>query len=191
MTINSAKTKSATTQIALIRGINVGTAKRVAMADLRKMLAGLGYSDVRTLLNSGNAVFTTTDSSSAVTAAVEQGLLEELKVPARVLVRSRAQVVAAMAADPFGDVAADGSKHFLGFLDTPPTNPVADIPELAEDADTAPDLARLVDDHLYLWCPSGISKATFAAVSWDKKLGTAVTVRNWNTASKLVDLAAD
>ena len=60
--------KSATTQIALIRGINVGTAKRVAMADLRKMLAGLGYSDVRTLLNSGNAVFTTTDSSSAVTA---------------------------------------------------------------------------------------------------------------------------
>lgn len=183
--------KSATTQIALIRGINVGTAKRVAMADLRKMLAGLGYSDVRTLLNSGNAVFTTTDSSSAVTAAVEQGLLEELKVPARVLVRSRAQVVAAMAADPFGDIATDGSRHFLGFLDTPPTNPVGDIAELAEDADTAPDLARLVDDHLYLWCPNGISKATFAAVNWDKKLGTAVTVRNWNTAGKLVDLAAD
>ena len=183
--------KSATTQIALIRGINVGTAKRVAMADLRKMLAGLGYSDVRTLLNSGNAVFTTTDSSSAVTAAVEQGLLEELKVPARVLVRSRAQVVAAMAADPFGDIATDGSRHFLGFLDTPPTNPVGDIAELAEDADTAPDLARLVDAHLYLWCPNGISKATFAAVNWDKKLGTAVTVRNWNTAGKLVDLAAD
>jgi uncharacterized protein (DUF1697 family) len=182
--------KSATTQIALIRGINVGTAKRVAMADLRKMLAGLGYSDVRTLLNSGNAVFTTTDSSSAVTAAVEQGR-EELKVPARVLVRSRAQVVAAMAADPFGDIATDGSKHFLGFLDTPPTNAVADIAELAEDADTAPDLARLVDDHLYLWCPNGISRATFAAVNWDKKLGTAVTVRNWNTTCKLVDLAAD
>ncbi len=191
VTINSAKTKSATTQIALIRGINVGTAKRVAMADLRKMLAGLGYSDVRTLLNSGNAVFTTTDSSSAVTAAVEQGLREELKVPARVLVRSRAQVVAAMAADPFGDIATDGSKHFLGFLDTPPTNAVADIAELAEDANTAPDLARLVDDHLYLWCPNGISRATFAAVNWDKKLGTAVTVRNWNTTCKLVDLAAD
>jgi uncharacterized protein (DUF1697 family) len=190
VTINSAKTKSATTQIALIRGINVGTAKRVAMADLRKMLAGLGYSDVRTLLNSGNAVFTTTDSSSAVTAAVEQGR-EELKVPARVLVRSRAQVVAAMAADPFGDIATDGYKHFLGFLDTPPTNAVADIAELAEDADTAPDLARLVDDHLYLWCPNGISRATFAAVNWDKKLGTAVTVRNWNTTCKLVDLAAD
>ena len=58
--------------------------------------------------------------------------------------------------------------------------------ELADDADTAPDVARLVKDHLYLWCPTGISKATFAAVNWDKKLGTAVTMRNWNTVTKLV-----
>jgi uncharacterized protein (DUF1697 family) len=181
----------ATTKIALIRGINVGTAKRVAMADLRKMLTGLGYADVRTLLNSGNAVFATDDSSAKVTAAIEHGLREDLKVPARVLVRTRAQVVAAMAADPLGDTATDGSKHFLGFLDSSPTNPVGDIAELAQDADTAPDIARLVDDHLFLWCPNGISKATFAAVNWDKKLGTAVTIRNWNTVGKLVDLAAD
>ncbi len=121
----------ATTKIALIRGINVGTAKRVAMADLRKMLTGLGYADVRTLLNSGNAVFATDDSSAKVTAAIEHGLREDLKVPARVLVRTRAQVVAAMAADPLGDTATDGSKHFLGFLDSSPTNPVGDIAELA------------------------------------------------------------
>ena len=184
-------TQRATTLIALIRGINVGTAKRVAMADLRKMLTNLGYGDVRTLLNSGNAVFTTKDRSSTVAEAIEHGLRDELKVPARVLVRTRAQVVAAMAADPFGDVATDGSKHFLGFLDSSPTNPVGDIAELADDAATAPDIARLVDDHLYLWCPGGISKATFAAVNWDKKLGTAVTIRNWNTVGKLTDLTAD
>lgn len=181
----------ATTQIALIRGINVGTAKRVAMADLRKMLTSLGYHDVRTLLNSGNAVFSTTDSVPAVTEAIEQGLRDDLKVPARVLVRTRAQVLAAMTADPFGDMATDGSKHFLGFLDSPPSNPVGDIAELADGADTRPDIARLVEDHLYLWCPGGISKATFAAVNWDKKLGTAVTIRNWNTVGKLVDLADD
>jgi uncharacterized protein (DUF1697 family) len=180
----------ATTRIALIRGINVGTAKRVAMADLRELLSGLGYGDVRTLLNSGNAVFSTKDPIETVTAAIEHGLRDDLKVPARVLVRTRAQVVAAMRADPFGDIATDGSKHFLGFLDSSPTKPVGEIAELADDADTAPDIARLVDGHLYLWCPAGISKATFAAVSWDKKLGTAVTIRNWNTVGKLVDLAA-
>lgn len=191
MTTKSATTGGATTKIALIRGINVGTAKRVAMADLRKMLTGLGYADVRTLLNSGNAVFATADSSASVAAAIEQGLRDDLKVPARVLVRSRAQLVAAMAADPFSDIATDGSKHFLGFLDHPPTTADDEVDELADDTGTAPDLARLVDGHLYLWCPRGISKATFAPVNWDKKLGSAVTIRNWNTAGKLVDLAAD
>src|SRR5204863_1567267 len=56
-----ARTKGAhmaATHVALLRGINVGTAKRVAMADLRQLMTGLGYSDVRTLLNSGNVVFT-------------------------------------------------------------------------------------------------------------------------------------
>ena len=201
MTIKSATTHSATTtgatnptvatRIALIRGINVGTAKRVAMADLREMLTGLGYADVRTLLNSGNAVFATADSSASIAAAIEQGLRDDLKVPARVLVRSRAQVVAAMAADPLGDVATDGSKHFLGFLDSAPTTRAQDIEELADDADTAPDIARLVGSYVYQWCPNGISKANFAKVNWDKQLGTAVTIRNWNTVQKLVDLAAD
>jgi uncharacterized protein (DUF1697 family) len=180
------------TQIALIRGINVGTAKRVAMAELREMLTGLGYTDVRTLLNSGNAIFGSTDSVAEVTAAIEHGLATVLGVPAQVLVRTRAQVEAAMAADPLADLATDGAKHFLGFLvGRPSPAAVADVAELADDADNAPDIARLIDGHLYLWCPNGISKATFAKVNWDKKLGTAVTMRNWNTLSKLVALVPD
>ena len=180
------------TQIALIRGINVGTAKRVAMADLREMLTGLGYTDVRTLLNSGNAIFGTTDSVSEVTAAIEKGLADDLVVPAKVLVRTRAQVEKALAADPIGELATDGAKHFLGFLVEKPTRKtVEEIAALTNGADWAPDIARLVDDHLYLWCPNGISNATFAKVSWDKKLGIAMTMRNWNTLTKLVALAPD
>jgi len=179
-------------QIALIRGINVGTAKRVAMADLREMLTGLGYTDVRTLLNSGNAIFGTTDSVSEVTATIEKGLADDLGVPAKVLVRTRAQVERALAADPIGDVATDGAKHFLGFLVGKPTKQEIDeIAKFTNEGNWAPDIARLVADHLYLWCPNGISNATFAKVSWDKKLGTAVTMRNWNTLTKLVALAPD
>ena len=88
-----------TTHIALIRGINVGTAKRVAMGDLREMLSGLGYSDVRTLLNSGNAVLRSEDSPKVVAEAISRGLAGELKVPAEVIVRSRDQVVRAMDAE--------------------------------------------------------------------------------------------
>jgi len=181
-----------TTHIALIRGINVGTSKRVPMAALREMLSGLGYTDVRTHLNSGNAVFGSDDSPAGVADAVEKGLADELKVPAQVVVRSRDQLVAAMAADPLTADTVDGSRHFLGFLrEAPKPAAVKDIPELADGADTAPDEVRLVGDHPYLWCPNGSLKATFAKVNWDRKLGTAVTVRNWNTLTKLADIAAD
>lgn len=179
------------TLIVLIRGINVGKAKRVPMAGLREMLTGLGYQHVRTVLNSGNAVVQTADSPAEVTRAVEQGLAEDLGVPAAVIVRTPEQVQAAVAKDPFDGIATDGAKHFLGFFAEPPArSTVTDVAELGENADTAPDLARVVDDHLYLWCPNGISKATFSTVNWDRKLDIAVTVRNWNTVTKLIDLAA-
>jgi len=181
-----------TTLIVLIRGINVGTAKRVRMADLREMLSGLGYQDVRTVLNSGNAVVSTNDSAAEVATAVEHGLEKDLGVPATVIVRTRQQVVTAVANDPFDEIATDGSKHFLGFFVSPPgRGKIKDVAELAENAHTAPDLARMVGGNLYLWCPNGISKATFSKVNWDRKLGTAATVRNWNTVAKLVDLAAE
>lgn len=180
-----------TTHIALIRGINVGRNKRVAMADLRALLTDLGYGDVRTLLQSGNAVFTAPGPAAAVGRAIEEAMTAQLKVTARVLVRSPAQLGSAIDADPFGERAADGSKHFLGFLDERPAKATVDsVPQLAPDADTAPDEARFVAGHLYLWCPNGISKSTLWQVNWDKALGTAVTMRNWNTVGKLAELAA-
>ena len=181
-----------TTHIALIRGINVGSSKRVPMAALREMLSGLGYSGVRTHLNSGNAVFDSDDPADSVAAAVENGLAEELKVPARVLVRSRDQLIAAMAADPLTTAGDDGSKHFLGFLwAVPDPAKISAIAELTDAAAVAPDEVRLLGDHLYLWCPNGLSKATFSKVNWERQIGTAATIRNWNTVTKLAEIAAD
>lgn len=179
------------THIALIRGINVGRNKRVAMADLRALLSDLGYADVRTLLQSGNAVFTAPGSAASVATAIEEAMTGQLGVTARVLVRSPAQLGKAVDADPFGERAAEGSKHFLGFLDEKPAAAaVAAVPQLGPDADTAPDEARLVAGHLYLWCPNGISRSTLWQVNWDKALDTAVTMRNWNTVTKLLELGS-
>jgi uncharacterized protein (DUF1697 family) len=178
------------TLIALIRGINVGPSKRVAMADLRDLLAGLGYSDIRTHLQSGNSVFSTGTKPAAVAAEIEEALADTVGVRASVVVRTGPQLTAAMAADPLPDIADNGSRHFLGFLSAAPDPAkVAAIPELGDAADTAPDVVRLVGDHLYLWCPNGILKATFSKVDWDRELGVVVTMRNWNTATKLAELA--
>lgn len=180
----------AAVHIALIRGINVGRNKRVAMADLRALLADLGYGDVRTLLQSGNAVFTAPGTAAAVATAIENAMTEQLNVSARVLIRTPAQLTRAIEADPFGPRAGEGSKHFLGFVqDRPARATVQAVPALADGAETAPDEARFVDGHLYLWCPNGISKSTLWQVNWDKELGTAVTLRNWNTVTKLAELA--
>src|SRR5262245_8002074 len=74
-------------QVALLRGINVGTAKRVAMADLRALVEGLGYGDVRTLLNSGNVVFSVPRTAKGDPAArIEKALAAKLGVSSRILV---------------------------------------------------------------------------------------------------------
>lgn len=178
------------THIALIRGINVGSGQRVAMADLRDALSERGFHQVRTLLNSGNVVLESDAAPSAVADSVSDVLATELDVIAQVIIRSAQQVITAVQADPFGSAAADGSKHFLGFpAQQPEPHRVRTIGALHDDGSTAPDLARLRQGHLYLWCPSGISRATFAKLDWGKALGTPVTIRNWNTVTKLVHIA--
>jgi len=88
------------TYVALLRGINLGARNRVAMADLRALLEGLGYDDVRTHLQSGNAVFSTgTRSATAVRTAVEKAIDDELGVAVPVVVRTAAQVAKVVAAD--------------------------------------------------------------------------------------------
>src|SRR6185437_3205025 len=83
-----------TRQVALLRGINVGRNKRVAMADLRRLLQELGYVDVITHLNSGNAVFTSPLDPSASAEGIEQALVRELGVAAKVVVRTHAELAA-------------------------------------------------------------------------------------------------
>jgi uncharacterized protein (DUF1697 family) len=74
----------------------------------------------------------------------------------------------------------------VAFLGSPPR---PDGVRLLTHNDYLPDEVRVVNDHVYLWCPDGISKSAFARLNFDRVLGTAVTLRNWNTVTKLAELA--
>src|SRR4029077_17381759 len=88
-------------RVALLRGINVGTAKRLAMADLRRVFEDLGYDDVRTLLNSGNVVFTARTAASPDQAArVQKAIADRLGIQSRVVVLTRREIADAVAANP-------------------------------------------------------------------------------------------
>ena len=107
-------------QVALIRGINVGRAKRVAMADLRALVTELGYRDVSTLLNSGNVIFTVPRAGRGDPAArIERAMSGRLGVTARVLVLTAAEVAAIIAGNPLGKVAADPTRLLVTVLANP------------------------------------------------------------------------
>lgn len=173
-------------QIVLLRGINVGRVKRIAMADLRSVLADLGHTDVATVLQSGNVVLTAQSAPAGTATAIRSAIAERFGFDVAVLVRTAAELAAAIAADPFGDTAPDGSRHLLGFCTTAPSaEAVAALLKRHDDGKL-----RIDGDRLYLWCPDGVLASPFGTVDWRQALGVEVTMRNWNTVTKLAALAA-
>jgi uncharacterized protein (DUF1697 family) len=175
-------------QVALIRGINVGRAKRVAMADLRTLVEELGYGDVRTLLNSGNVVFTTPRAAAGTAAArIEKALVAKLGVSARVTVLGAAELAAAITENPLAEVADDPSRLLVAVLSNP-----ADRRKLEPltKQDWATEALALGTRVAYLWCSEGIL-ASRLAEAVNRALGDAVTARNWATVLKLRALTED
>jgi uncharacterized protein (DUF1697 family) len=178
----------ATRMVALLRGVNVGGNNMVDMARLRALLTALGHTEVRTYLQSGNAVFTCAPAANTgVAASIEDAIAGEFGFGCRVVVRTAAELEAAMAADPLLEVAAAPSRHFVGFLSDLPE--AAGVERLTGD-DFGDDQLRIIGQHVYLWCPLGISKSPFGKLNFDRILGVAVTMRNWNTVTNLAAHAA-
>jgi len=175
---------TAGTYIALLRGVNVGRANRVAMADLRRLLEGLGFAGVRTLLNSGNAVFETDLRGAADAAArTEAALAAELGVVSRVIVVDAEEIARAVRDNPLAPV-ADPSRFLVAFL-----APDADTERLRalRDRDFSPEAFGLVGRTAYLSCVNGITGSAVAA-ELARALGGTVTSRNWATVLKLLEM---
>jgi uncharacterized protein (DUF1697 family) len=172
--------------VALIRGINVGRAKRVAMADLRDLVSGFGYGSVRTLLNSGNIAFTVSDVTPDDAAArIEEGIAAQLGVSARVMALTAEALAAIVAENPLLKLADNPSRLMVAFLYDP-----ADRQRLAplEGRDWAPEVLALGARVAYLWCPEGLRASPLSKAVGDA-LGDAVTTRNWSTVLKLHAIA--
>ncbi|MBB3220752.1 DUF1697 domain-containing protein [Pseudoduganella umbonata] len=175
-------------QIALLRGVNVGRAKRIAMADLRTVLGDLGFSGVRTLLNSGNAVFDCPAADATRSAMrIEEALVLKLGVPARVTVLDAPQLADIVAANPLLDMATDPSRLMVAVLSNP-----ADRSKLEALAHQQwqPEAFALGRWAAYLWCVDGVLASRVAA-AMGNLLGDAVTTRNWSTMTKLHSLAME
>jgi len=173
-------------QIVLLRGINLRAARRIGMADLRELLESDGYEDVRTHLQSGNVLLSSPLSPRRLEAAVERSLAERFGLDVRVLVRTRAELAKVVERDPLGAVAKDGSRYLVSFLSQ---RLPAKVARGLESADVAPE--RLVVDgrEIYSWHPHGQQRSPLRKLMRDDLLGVTSTARNWNTVTKLLELA--
>lgn len=174
-----------TRYVALFRGINVGKAKRIAMADLRALLESLGYSRVQTLLNSGNAVF---DGPTAIASKhaqqIQAAVLAELGVDALVIVKSAKDIAAAIDGNALTAVATDPSRLLLAFMSDART--LAALQSMA-DAEWGAEQVHIGKHAAYVWCANGILESK-VAVALLKNLGQSGTTRNGSTVEKIYAL---
>lgn len=166
--------------VALLRGINLGAKRRVAMADLRALLEDLGYTDVRTVLASGNAVITGPGSRETL----ETALAERFGMKIDVVLRTMQELQAVVDADPLRAEVTDPTRYFVVFLDAVPD--AARLRAL-EQEDFAPDRLAAHGRELYVWCPDGMQGSRLMKELGKPGLAGTATVRNWSTVNKLLE----
>jgi uncharacterized protein (DUF1697 family) len=177
-----------TTYIALLKGINVGGHKMVAMADLKKLLTKIGLTEPQTLLQSGNLVFrSSTRSAAQLERLLQSEVAKRLSVEAEIFVRSSAEWDAIVARNPFRDEAQRDPGHLLVLLMKESVKPKS--VEALRAAIKGPEIVRADGTHAYVTYPDGVGRSKLTNPLIEKMLGTPVTGRNWNTVLKLAALA--
>ncbi len=184
------------TFVALLRAVNVGGTGKLPMASFRKLLQDLGFENVQTYIQSGNAVFNAKgarfDSAAKVAKVIGAELEKLMSAPCGVMVRTHNELERVIAENPFAEAAAaDGSKVHGGFLagNAGPGTQAA-LQAIVDKYPARRDRFHLVGDTLYLHLPNGAAETKFSGKGLDKALGVPATGRNWNTVLKLHAMSA-
>lgn len=174
--------------IALLRGVNLGGNKKVPMAELRRLVEELGFTDVRTLLNSGNVVFTAHANAVRTAAArIQQAVLERLGVSSKVTVLTAEELSAILDENPIAGLCDNPSRMLVAvFAEEGARTRAAGLGK----EDWSPEVMAVGKRAAYLWCVNGISAGRLG-FAVDKTLKTGVTARNLGTMTKLRALATN
>ena len=175
------------TYVALLRGINLGSQKRVAMADLRALVEGLGAKDVATYVQSGNVVFKSADGAEKLTRAIERRIRRDLDLSVTVVVLTRPQLTKVLGGNPFAKAKTEQAKLHVTFLAEKPSR--AKVGKLDPNVGQ-PDEFRVIGRQIYLHCPNGYGRSKLTNAYFEKQLGVAATTRNWRTVTKLGELTS-
>ena len=176
------------TYLSLLKGINVGGYKRIGMPDLSALYRNLGLENVQTYIQSGNVVFSSTDSDPVELAGkIEEGIQAQFGFSVRVLVRTQEEWLQIFQNNPFlkRDSIDTGKLHVTLLTDYPGE----ELSEKIRLIQSEPDEFILSGKTVYLYCPNGYGRTKFSNDFFEKKLKVEGTTRNWNTVASLLEMA--
>ncbi len=175
------------TYIALLRGINVGGKRKILMADLKALMLKLGFSAVRTYIQSGNIIFQSAKTNKlAVAQIIEQAIMDEFgfDVPCIVLVADELEQL--INRNPFNDEDEVKKEQLhLTFLKSIPNK---DNKTRIETYDYSPDQFQIEEDKVFIYCEGKYHLTKLGNTFFEKQLGVSASTRTWKTVLKLNEL---
>lgn len=169
----------------LLRGINVGRNRRIGMPALRELLTEAGFTDVRTYVQSGNVVLSSSAPPGELAQRSQALIAQRFGFDVDVLVRTRDELAEVVARNPLADVAVNPKRYQVTFLERElDAAAIERLNELSTDEERMVCLGREV----YAWHPEGASSKLWAGLA-DPRLGVSATARNWTTVTQLLATA--
>jgi uncharacterized protein (DUF1697 family) len=172
--------------VSFVRAINVGGRNRLAMSDLRAAHEAIGCTTVSTLLQSGNAVFTSSKTAAALEKAIAKQLIAKHDLDVVVVVRSAKELAAAIDANPFpAQAQKEPSAFVVMFLTNAPSR---DAIKEFEGINVGPEKKTVKGREAYIHYGAGMGTSKLTNALIERVLGARGTARNWNTVTKLLAL---
>ena len=174
--------------IGMLRGVNVGGRNKVKMDALRELCGSLKLSGACTHLQSGNVVFQAPDRSVATLAAkIEGGIERTFGFHSDVILRTPAEMKEIISKNPFAArESVDPAKLLVYFL---AGDPGEEARQKITKIDTGPEELRMATREIYIYFPNGMARPKLSLAAVDRALKIPATGRNWNTVTKLLEIA--
>lgn len=177
-----------TTYISILRGINVGGHKMIKMEALKKMCLGLGFSNIKTYIQSGNIIFQTKITEvNKINKNLKSAIENEFGFDVPVITLTETELENILNLNPFlNNKSKKESFFYITFLSENPTKQNIENLKLI---DFKNDKYKLIDKAIYLYCPDSFSNTKLTNNFLENKLKVIATTRNWKTTIELLTLA--
>jgi uncharacterized protein (DUF1697 family) len=173
--------------VALLRSVNVAGHGRLSMPEVKESFLALGHADVSTYIQTGNVLFQSPSKSTAKLAAgIEQQLEQDFGSSPAVILRTLAELLHVIKTSPFPKQGADPARHHVTFLAEKPNRERLD--SFSAPASGRDELV-IIDREVYVHTPDGYGNSKLSGAMLERRLGVVSTTRNWNTVTKLGELA--